>query len=55
MQNLLEIFKEEISEQASIMLPIFHTSKEDNLISPHYDTFGNFLPPLELELLTARK
>ena len=36
-----------------IMLPIFHTSKEDNLISPHYDTFGNFLSPLALELLIA--
>jgi hypothetical protein len=36
---------------STIMLPIIHTSKEDYLISPQYDTFGSFLSPLELRLL----
>ena len=31
----------------SIMLPLIHTTKQDNLISPHYDTFGNFLSPFD--------
>jgi len=36
------------------MLPLIHTTKQDNLISPHYDTFGNFLSPFELELLLSK-
>jgi predicted nuclease of predicted toxin-antitoxin system len=43
----------EIEKILSIMLPIFHTSKEDYLISPQHDTFCNFLSPSELVLLTA--
>jgi phage/plasmid primase-like uncharacterized protein len=36
-----------------IMLPLIHTSKEDFLISPQYDTIGNFLSPSRLGLLIA--
>ncbi|CAA6821055.1 MAG: Sulfate adenylyltransferase subunit 1 (EC [uncultured Sulfurovum sp.] len=36
----------------TIMLPFFHTSKEDYLISPQYDTFGNLYSPFELGLFT---
>ena len=38
---------------ASIMYPIFKTSKTTFLIPPLYDTNGNSFTPFESELLTA--
>jgi hypothetical protein len=56
-KNKIELFQQEVllksAAAINIMLPLIHTTKQDNLISPHYDTFGNFLSPSELELLTT--
>jgi hypothetical protein len=52
-ENTTGFLSNDITVTNGIMLPFFHTSKEDFLISPQYDTFGNFLSPSRLGLLIA--